>query len=253
MGSLAVVTWNVLHRIHAVNWNEPAIEAHPVEEARIAAISARLAKGFAPAPAMICLQEVSGDQLASLRRTQAGQIFATSYPRMPRYRGAEAAPALRDPTEHLVTIVAGDVRARVSHEAVFPTDHGKGFHVVELDGFVVINTHVSYGDKHEAQCRQLAEHARIHAPRCVVVLGDFNADRETCVTHLGPDFTVAVLREPALATRPRTEPSSKSQTIDHVIVSNGRIVEAEVVSGDGLSDHNPVVARIESSRGTPSP
>ena len=248
MGSLAIVTWNVLHRIHAVNWEEPAIEAHPDEAARIAAISARLAKGFALPPAVYCLQEVSGDQLASLRSTHAGQIFATSYPRVPHaYRRSEAAPMLRDPSEYLVTIVDGELQARVSHEAVFPTDQGKGFHVVELDtGFVVINTHVSYGEKHAAQCRELAEHARTRGPRCVVVLGDFNADRETCVTRLGSGFSAAALREPGLPTRPRTEPSAKSQTIDHVIVLHGTILEAAVVSGDGLSDHNPVVARIQS-------
>jgi endonuclease/exonuclease/phosphatase family metal-dependent hydrolase len=242
MPELVVATWNVLHRIHAVNWEEPTIRAHAVEDARIAAITARIARGFGAN--VHCLQEVSGDQLASLRATFANHVVATQYPRVPHYfRPAEAAPVPRDPTEHLVTIVDRDARA--AHAEAFPTDQGKGFQAVELDGFTVISTHVSYGDNHTAQCRRLAEYART-LRGTVVIAGDFNADRETCAARLGPDFAGAMLPDGHIPTRPRAEPSKKAQNIDHVFVRTGRVLAVDVIDAGGLSDHNPVVVRLRS-------
>jgi endonuclease/exonuclease/phosphatase family metal-dependent hydrolase len=240
MSELVVATWNVLHRVHAVNWKEPAILAHPDEDARVAAISARLSHGLGAN--VHCLQEVSGDQLASLRATLRGRVFATQYPRVPHYfRAADSAPVPRDVSEHLVTIVDRD--ARVTHAEAFPTDGGKGFQVVELDGFAVISTHVSYGERHIEQCSRLADFART-LQRTVVIAGDFNADCETCCACLGPDFVAALLPDGHLPTRPRTDQSAKSQDIDHVFVRNGSVLAVEVVDAAGLSDHNPVVVTV---------
>ena len=41
---MLVVTWNVLHRIHAVNWDESVIAKHVDEHARIAAIADWIAR-----------------------------------------------------------------------------------------------------------------------------------------------------------------------------------------------------------------
>lgn len=238
--ALDVVTWNVLHRIHAVNWDEPVRAAWPDERARCAAI----ANALATMPAdVICLQEVSGDQLAAIRGRlgDGAAVLATAYPRVPHYyRRFETTP-LGDPTEYLVVIARGaahEVRAEP-----FASDGGKGFLRVELArGVTVIDTHVSYGDRHAAQCARLAEEvAAARGP--VVVCGDFNADRDTCARRL-PDLIAAIVREPALPTRPRQEPSEKSQTIDHVFVRDARVLEAAVLDGQGLSDHNPVRARL---------
>jgi endonuclease/exonuclease/phosphatase family metal-dependent hydrolase len=237
---LAVVTWNVLHRVHAVNWREPAIDAHPDEAARIAAITRRIATGLPPAD-VVCLQEASGDQVASLRAALGGaSIFTWTYGRVPSLH-RPGPPPLADAAEHLVVLVRGP--ARLVHAETFPSDRGKGFLSVDVGGTLVVDTHTTPGPKHAAQCARLADHAAAHRGP-VVITGDFNEDRATSLAHLGPGFTPALPREPALPTRPRTDASTKSQTIDHAMVRGATVVSAEVLGGEGLSDHNPLLVRI---------
>ncbi len=242
MAELSVVSWNVLHRIHAVNWSEPVIDAWPIETMRCEAVAAWISRCAAD---VICLQEVSGDQLIALRSSERGRgdVLATAYPRVPTYRrGPEPSP-LVDPTEFLVTIVRGGA-GRVVAASAFPTDGGKGFQRVELAlGATVIGAHVTYGDASAAQCARLAAEAGA-ADGLAVVCGDFNADRETCARQLGPDLVAAIPHEASLPTRPRPASSEKSQTIDHLFVRGGVAREVEVLAVDGLSDHNAVRARI---------
>lgn len=237
---MRVVTWNLLHRIHAMNWAEPTIDAHPDESVRIAAITKRIAE---LGNGVICLQEVSGDQLASLRQALPDDTFHVhTYPRVPKaFRPGPGASPLTDATEHLVTVMRR-VTTRRSQSDTYPTDKGKGFLLVELiDGTVIVNTHVSYGDHHAAQCAQLVSLVRSYP--AVVLLGDFNEARSTCRDRLGDAFAAA---SPAVEkpTRPRTEPSSKADVIDHIFVSGCSATEVEVLAGRGLSDHNPVTATI---------
>jgi hypothetical protein len=90
---IAVATWNVLHRVHAENWDEDVAVRWPREPERIAAVTARVA---GRAEQVIALQEVSGDQLASLRAGRAGRtIYALRYPRVPAPRRGTC--PLRDP------------------------------------------------------------------------------------------------------------------------------------------------------------
>jgi endonuclease/exonuclease/phosphatase family metal-dependent hydrolase len=230
-----IVTWNVLHRIHAMNWSEPAIDAHPNEAARIAAITKRVIEFDA---GVVCLQEVSGDQLASLRAGLPDATFYVhTYPRVPKPFRAETAP-LADPTEHLVTIL-NRVPTRRSQSETYPTDKGKGFLMVELvDGLAIVNTHVSYGDHHASQCGQLTSYVRSYA--AVVIVGDFNEARATCREQL-PGFAAAMppVEKP---TRPRRD--GKNDVIDHIFVSGCKASDVEVLPGRGLSDHNPVTAVI---------
>src|SRR5687767_13109482 len=113
---LRVLSFNVLHRVHALNWKEPVIEGFPEEGVRIAAITAFVAKwldALAPGElAAACLQEASGDQLSSLRIAFASRsdvaIFDHLYPRRPRLRGeGNQRSGLVDLGEHLVTLVRG--------------------------------------------------------------------------------------------------------------------------------------------------
>src|SRR5438094_5969008 len=109
---MIIGTWNVLHRIHAVNWNEPAIARHTDEAERVAAI----ARFVVEHPVDIwCLQEVSGDQLAALHAAfTAERVLATCYPRVPKlWKGKRA--VLDDAREYLVSIAAG----RLAHTASF--------------------------------------------------------------------------------------------------------------------------------------
>ena len=102
---------------------------------------------------------------------------------------------------------------------------------------------MTYGQPATEQLAILAALARARAGPSVII-GDFNADRAHVLGQLGPDF--ATIEPPAgsLPTRPRTDTASKSQAIDHVVVHRGRGADARVMSAEGLSDHNLVLAQL---------
>ncbi|WP_433601731.1 endonuclease/exonuclease/phosphatase family protein [Nocardia sp. CA-135953] len=232
---ITVASWNVLHRVHDENWGSDMATRWPDEAARIAAVTAWIAER---PEQVIALQEVSGDQLASLRSALSDKdIHALRYPRVPRPRNGTT--PLQDPTEHLVLVL--DEPGREIAAESFENDPGNGALAVETAGVVIVTTHVT-GDLRRA--RQLARLAELAAPdRVTVLLGDFNIDRTAVAAALGPDFTIADLPPGSAPTRPRTS-GTKSQSIDHVIVRGTRVQDASVVAVDGLSDHNFVRATI---------
>lgn len=239
---MIVVTWNVLHRIHAENYQEEVADRFPDEAARIAAVTRRVVAALAEPDVVVCLQEVSGDQLASLLDAARGYVVRSFvYPRVPSpHRGRAPAPSpLRQPHEHLVTLARrADARAAES----FADDPGKGFLAVDVDGMLVVNTHVSFGDRRAAQ---LARLARVTDGPCVVC-GDFNAGADAVRAGLGPGFSVVDLGPDALPTRPRrVAVEGKPAAIDHV-VTRGLVGHSGVVLDvAGESDHNMVRAVID--------
>lgn len=237
---MLLVTWNVLHRIHAENWREEVPGQFPDEAARIAVITARvaalLAQGDNP---VICLQEVSGDQLASLRSAlQHASVCSFEYPRIPSLKRGAASP-LTDPSEHLVTIAAhADVRAAEA----FATDPGKGFLCVDVAGLAVVNTHLTFGPRRTAQLQRIA--ALVGDGPCVVC-GDCNAPGDAVAEDLGPGFSLVDLGPSALPTRPRRDTTSgKPPAIDHIVVRRLRSAHGVVVDVGGESDHNLVRALV---------
>ncbi|MFF0771215.1 endonuclease/exonuclease/phosphatase family protein [Nonomuraea wenchangensis] len=233
---ITVMTWNVLHRIHAENWGADIPGRWPDESERIAAVTARIA---GRAEQVIALQEVSGDQLASLRRALPGRtVHVLPYPRVPAPRNGPC--PLDDPREYLVLAVDGPAR-QIAAEP-FEEDPGKGLLAVQTAGILVIAVHVSSGQRSARQLERLAELAAT-SPEPVVLLGDFNTDRATVAAGLGPTFTVADLPPDALPTRPRTS-GTKSPFIDHVVVRGAEVGGAVVEDADGLSDHNLVHATV---------
>lgn len=246
---LTIATWNVLHRIHAENWSEPTIAGHPEEALRVAAIADFVMRLGAD---VVCLQEVSGDQLAALRDVvDPAFVSAVAYPRLPRFR-RPTTTALGDAREYLVTL--GPRLVRGAH-AAFGSDGGKGFLVATApttrgEPLAIVNTHVTFGDKRVEQLAALA--ACTTGP--TVIVGDFNATRDEVVEGLGAAWSALRPDEGSIATRPRqagakSETSGGSggnprETIDHVVVRGATCHAVRVVDGAGLSDHNPVVAQI---------
>lgn len=236
-----LATWNVLHRVHAENWGEAPLASFPDERRRIEGISAFVTSEIASGTAVMCLQEASGDQLASLRAAAGASVsvFVHRYPRVPKLRVTPASE-LEDPTEHLVTLVSSP--ARLVASATFDTDPGKGWLAVELEGgLVVINTHLSSGDRGPAQLALVAATARdLGSP--VAVAGDFNTQVDLVRAGLGEGFVLTDLagqRPTRIATKDRPP-----RTIDHVAALRCTIASATVLDGGGPSDHQPVRAEL---------
>ncbi len=236
---MRIATWNLLHRIHAVNWSEQAVARYKLEPVRIAAITLRVARLDADA---ICLQEVSGDQLAALRGKLpiAAQIVTMPYPRVPALRDGGRSP-LADPTEHLVTVIARAPAAAIVEAAAFDDDPGKGFLAVDLPGLRLINLHVTHGEAGAGQLARVGAVARA-APGAAVICGDFNADRAAVEAALGPGFALAPLPPGAPPTRPRSD--GRASTIDHLAAWRAEPLDAAVTDVSGESDHNLVTAGL---------
>jgi endonuclease/exonuclease/phosphatase (EEP) superfamily protein YafD len=246
MSAFTVATWNVLHRVHAENWSEPAIAAHPNERARVEAIAARVERLLLVDRTIdaIGLQEVSGDQLAALRTRLADRaaIVTQRHRRTPRWKRPSQA-ALADLAEYLV--IATRQPCERAHGETFEHDDGKGFVAAVLagSGALLVDTHVTYGALATAQLAVLAGLAQAHAGPCVIV-GDFNADRARVLGDLGPELATIDPPAGSSPTRPRVDAATRSLAIDHVIVRRATGDHARVISAEGLSDHNLVLAQI---------
>ena len=251
MTALAVMTWNVLHRIHAVNWNEQPVAQFPDERERIAGITAFIARQLDAGIDVVCLQEVSGDQYAQLSQVlgQGAVFFAHRYPRIPQLRDQAAAlkSPLADPSEYLIVIVAEKLAKHAQQRAseTFANDFGKGYLAVALEaGILVVDAHVTWGERGRMQLAALAS----LEGGAAIIAGDFNAELAVVTPHFhgsvgSPAFSISNLagqRHTRIATREKD-----SHTIDHIVVRTGRITTATVLDAAGLSDHNPVIATIE--------
>lgn len=242
---MRITTWNVLHRIHAVNWSDAPVSAYPDEHERILGIAETVARWVTTDVDVVCLQEVSGDQLAALRAKVPSTVAVLDHrlPRVPRLR-RQTADALADPSEHLVVLARGVAAARVRDAHTFESDPGKGMIAVELEeGRTVICTHVSYGDRSPAQLARLTDAGR-DVDGTIVVAGDFNAPASVVQQAFGNAFALAKIEGPT-----RVAPGGASKVIDHVLVRAGNITSAAVLDTGGLSDHLPVTAAIAPVRG----
>lgn len=244
MTTLRLLTWNVLHRVHGVNWAEPCLKAFPDERVRCERIAARVAGWLEGGVDVVCLQEVSGDQLTVLRNVVRGSVHVQRAPRTPRLR-VEGQNALTDAAELLVTVVTWP-GARLLEGRAYENDPGKGLLAVEASGCLVLNTHVTHGEPGLEQLSLLKELAR-SAP-CAVVLGDFNAPIEVVAGVLGEGFVFADLSGQG-PTRVANPGNPLGKVIDHVVVWGGSASAARRLDGEGLSDHHPVSAAI--GPGTP--
>jgi endonuclease/exonuclease/phosphatase (EEP) superfamily protein YafD len=234
---ITVATWNVLHRVHAVNYGEETAARWPDEHQRIAAVTALLA---GRAEQVIALQEVSGDQLVSLRAGLPGRaVHAFRYPRVPVPRRGPS--PLRDRDEYLVLLME-EPGWRAGAWA-FDDDPGKGALVVHAAGMLFASVHVSWSQRGPGQLARLAGLADAWTGYPVVLLGDFNADRAAVAAGLGSAFTVAW---PPPGTRP-TRPGASGTGplfIDHVAARGARVSAMTVEDAGGLSDHDLVRADI---------
>ncbi|MFD0327665.1 endonuclease/exonuclease/phosphatase family protein [Streptacidiphilus monticola] len=239
----AVATWNVLHRVHAENWSSHVLDRWPDEAERIAAVSAWVAR---TSEAVIALQEVSGDQLASLRQALpvSRTVHSFRYPRVPKPRRVPTRLSCRD--EHLVLVLDGPpgrwwqrrpsrpTRARGCSRCgpgPAPRRHPRQ-HRSPASG--------STGPSGRGGGRGRARPGR---PARRLQRGPRHGRHGT-----RPRFHDRPLPPDAAPTRPRDVGAEKSAWIDHVVTHGADADEAAVEDVHGLSDHNPVRARVAPAR-----
>ncbi len=232
-----LATWNVLHRVHAENWNEEHVVATwPDEGVRVARIARWVAQACERDLA-VALQEVSGDQLAALRGAGLN-VVTHAYLRVPQLR--QGSTALVDRSEHLA--IASSRRLERLHAESAADDPGKGFLAARVDGGpVLVCTHVTPREKGKTQLHRLARYARgFHQ---AVVLGDFNARGDDVASECE-----GLVLAPHDAGRPTrlSGPSHEGRWIDHGLARGLSIRVAEVVDCGFLSDHNPVRFAVDS-------
>jgi endonuclease/exonuclease/phosphatase family metal-dependent hydrolase len=248
-----LTTWNVLHRIHAVNWNEAPVVKFPDERVRIAGITDFIATHLFPISTAIALQEVSGDQLASVRAAFEAKatILTHEYPRLPKLKQPSATTPLSNLKEYLVTIVPHPRSTRVIESETYESDPGKGFLSTLIDDkLLVINTHVSAGGRRDKQLARLVRATSNHS--AVATLGDFNTEHDllhaTLLTLAEAHSIMGGFTLTDLSAQPVTRvgsPGKSGHTIDHVISKHPLTIEpGTVIDAGGLSDHQPVTARI---------
>ncbi|WNG33868.1 endonuclease/exonuclease/phosphatase family protein [Archangium violaceum] len=238
---MKVLTWNVLHRVHAENYGEPAIQRWSDETERVRRVVDLVSKalrvdGFGAA----LLQEVSGDVLEALRdHLPTWAVLDHPYPRMPRQKRPGA--PMRDLSEHLVVVAPEG--STVLRAQTFASDPGKGVLAVTLpSGLVIASTHVSWGPKGEAQLATLQE--LFHASSAPICLGgDFNAEREVLVRAFGAEVVVGTLPPGSPRTRP-AEDATGGADIDHLLVCRAELSDLRVLEHSELSDHRPVAATV---------
>lgn len=228
---MRILTWNVLHRVHAETHSEAAIQHWPGEAERVRAVARRVSEALSTEGVeVVLLQEVSGDVLAALRAQLPGHaVLNHVYPRVPRQRLG----SVTDATEHLVVIAPPGAKVERAH--TFPSDPGKGFLLVALPGGQrVASTHVSWGAKGEEQLSALARLFDEVTPLCVG--GDFNCGREVITRFVS---SVMLAQPPAGSLHTRLDAH-----IDHLLCSGGELVDVQVLEDQALSDHRPLVATL---------
>lgn len=231
---MRVLTWNVLHRVHAERHSETVIEPWPTESLRVAALVKRIARALEKeAVEVVLLQEVSGDVLAALRTQLPGRaVLHHVFPRVPR----QTRRTVDDPSEHLVVIAPLGTRIERAH--TFASDPGKGVVVVTLPGGTRVgSTHVTWGPKGDSQLETLAALFRELSP--LIIGGDFNCAREVISKRLS-GVTFALPPQGSL----RTRPGSQDADIDHLLGTGCQFEDVRVLDHELLSDHRPVLATL---------
>ena len=230
---MRVFTWNVLHRVHAETYGEPAITQWPDEARRVREVVSRC-RQLLGTDGVGLLQETSGDLVTALTHALPGcAVHGHRLPRVPRVKQTK----LVDPTELLVVIAPKG--STVRRASTFESDPGKGFLAVESAGVTFVSTHLSFGEKGTAQLEALRD-ALTSIPGPLVLGGDFNAELSRVTPHLAPLQPVALAND-SMATR---EVGDERLFIDHLFGRGVRLDHARAVEHPGLSDHRPVVTTL---------
>ena len=276
-----VISWNVLHMIHEINYTydaSPVVNRYRIKEnwaneksrlSDITQVLSNLLVQYSTTECFICLQEVPGDLLPMLHemiQSHVGSVLANkptvhmrTYSREPRIRGQQGGVVYGDPSESLVTIHY-DPHA-VADDSVYwtpcPADPGKAALTVKtVSGLSVVNTHVPFND---APARALLADIRWPDDHSLFVLvGDINrrsSNLMKMIAELQAEWG-SPLQLCSIATdKPTRAGLSSNGTlqkswIDHYVLSaplRDRVMPPAIVYDEvgDISDHYPISLRFQ--------
>lgn len=263
-----VVSWNVLHMVHEINYcfdASPVIDQYSIrtdwrnEKNRIndmAKIILQFLQTNSNVECFICLQEVPGDLVTVLQEIldptlkSKSSIHVRNYPRIPAVRHRQGPRFYTDIRESLVTIHYNPSGS--SDEILWiqcPTDPGKGALTVKTNsGITIVNIHVPFDTDAALSLLKNLPWPTDNSP--YVLVGDINRDSRQFIkllqklTEGKPNFD---LIRSVPSTKPTRIGYCKDGTlgkswIDHYLISTS-LQSSPVVVYDqigNISDHFPI-------------
>lgn len=239
MGSLQIITWNVLYIPHEYKYNRYGSRVLPYygdEKERLTLIYQKITT-FLNGNTIICLQEVPGDLLTLIQQIKSYQIIFY------RHTRKGVGNIYKDMGEYLVTLIPWSYNIIDKFTVQSITDGKAALHIV-TDDFIIINTHLTISEEGSADLRVFLYDVMDGYPQYDIYLtGDMNH----ILTELIPVICEEITKFDRCLSYINITGSSWPQgnrTIDFVfgIGKENLLDDVFLLDCNHLSDHQIVVA-----------
>jgi endonuclease/exonuclease/phosphatase family metal-dependent hydrolase len=236
---LTVVSWNVLHIIHELNYafgNSLVLDKYPIESTRITAIFNHIVKKL-DKNTIICLQEVPGDLYDYLLKLKSYKVLGLQYTRKPVLKNVKIENPYTNSDEYLVTIIHEDY-TKDSNEIFIEDNFGKGALITNINDLYIINAHLPMKSRDDLLIRIKDFIKTINK---YIFIGDFNNNQIELRKELDKN-NYGIFKMPIFNgdTRKGKHQNGKIvySKLDHVVHSdNMRICKTQINDNGDISDH----------------
>lgn len=181
MNNNKIVSWNVLHIIHELNYSYElslTLDKYMNKESERNNDIFNLIGKQLNDNCIVCLQECNGDLYDMLlERLTNYNIFSYKYLREPKIKNTKM---LKNPYdnhwEYLVTIVPICINGLQNSIQFY--DLGKASLIVTFNNFSIFNVHMPFGNKIIKSLEQINSYLNQNNISNFVIIGDFNTDNE---------------------------------------------------------------------------
>ena len=260
MTTLILKSWNVLHGVHEFNY---AFSTSPVlikyqsqrnlnqslfsnyvqdENKRIYDLSQTIQKQLGN-NCVMCLQEVPGDLLNLLKAENPNyNCLSYKYSRQPKLKNLSG-QLYNDQNEYLVTMIPTNFTVIKTNTIQFD-DPGKACFVVELGGFSIMNTHLSFGEARNKALDQIFK----YSSNKFALVGDMNMNPNEFKEYLKKSpFSNLIVHHTSEDTRKGAHNNGHIFTskLDYYVAPKGiNFRNVSVNQNDDQSDHCLITALI---------
>jgi endonuclease/exonuclease/phosphatase family metal-dependent hydrolase len=247
---LKVISWNVLHIIHELNYcvgTSPVLDKYKVDEKaeneknRIKDIFNIICKKL-DKDVILCLQEVPGDLYDCLTEMKEYCIYNMKYSREPKIKNTKYTNPYNNKGEYIVTVVHKDNEKLVTGQKIIQFDDpGKAAFIINIDNTLVINSHIPFGKENRVKAlKQVYEYLMENSDKTYIFGGDMNMRFDELKGDL-KDIKWVSYKVPQIKGQTRKYKQNgdiKYNKIDHFIVSEKiNVCSTSVEDNDDLSDH----------------